>query len=167
MFRAPICPSSGVQIVTSAFGDQPWKAAWNVYRWAAGCVHCSEDVVPSSPALLDPGGFPGLVTKCGSHYLYSWWWACWCPKHVEPINFIYCRIWLVLYLSQYLRCTVTWTSRIPSAVCEAPPEDQQIMLETCRGPYILINWIKCASSWFRHTDVLWCTVSKILNLWIY
>jgi hypothetical protein len=26
MFRAPKCPSSEVQIVTTAFGDQPWKA---------------------------------------------------------------------------------------------------------------------------------------------
>jgi hypothetical protein len=58
----------------------------------------------SSPALHDPGCFPGLVTKIGSHYSYSWWRARWCPKHVESINFIYCRIWLVLYLTQCLRC---------------------------------------------------------------
>jgi hypothetical protein len=35
----------------------------------------------------------------------------------------------------------TWRSKltlyarnIPSAVCIAPPEDEQVMLETCRGP---------------------------------
>jgi hypothetical protein len=26
------------------------------------------------------------------------------------------------------------TRNIPSAVCEAPPEDEQVMLETYRGP---------------------------------
>jgi hypothetical protein len=36
----------------------------------------------------------------------------------------------------YVGCTrigVEYTS-IPSAVCEAHPEDEQVMLETCRGP---------------------------------
>jgi hypothetical protein len=32
---------------------------------------------------------------------------------------------------------------VPSAVCVAPPEDEQVMLETCRGPYFLINNKKC------------------------
>jgi hypothetical protein len=41
------------------------------------------------------------------------------------------------------------------------------MLETCRGPYFLINWIKSASRWFHYTDIPWCTVSKILSLYIY
>jgi hypothetical protein len=55
---------------------------------------------------------------------------------------------------------------IPSAVCVAPPEDEQVMLETCRGPYFLINWIKSASRWFHYTctDILWCMVNKTLNL---
>jgi hypothetical protein len=32
-------------------------------------------------------------------------------------------------------CYVSWlhTRNIPSSVCEAPPEDNQGMLETCRG----------------------------------
>jgi hypothetical protein len=30
-------------------------------------------------------------------------------------------------------------SNIPSAVCVGPPEDEQVMLEICRGPYFLIN----------------------------
>jgi hypothetical protein len=40
MFRETACPSSGVQIVTTAFGDQSWKTARVVQRWAATCVHC-------------------------------------------------------------------------------------------------------------------------------
>jgi hypothetical protein len=27
-----------------------------------------------------------------------------------------------------------YASNIPSAVCTVPPEDEQVMLETCRGP---------------------------------
>jgi hypothetical protein len=38
------------------------------------------------------------------------------------------------------------------------------MLETCRGPWFLINWIKSASCWFQYTDILWCTVNKTLSL---
>jgi hypothetical protein len=52
---------------------------------------------------------------------------------------------------------------IPSAVCVATPEDEQVMLETCRGPWFLINWIISASRWFHYTDIIWCTVNKILN----
>jgi hypothetical protein len=41
---------------------------------------------------------------------------------------------------------------IPSAVREAPPEDEQVMLETCRGSWFSINWMKSASRWFHYTD---------------
>jgi hypothetical protein len=51
---------------------------------------------------------------------------------------------------------------IPSAVCVAPPEDEQIMLESCRGPWFPINWMKSASRRFDYTDILWCTVSNTL-----
>jgi hypothetical protein len=34
---------------------------------------------------------------------------------------------------------------IPSAVCVAPPEDEPVMLETWRGPWFSINWMKSAS----------------------
>jgi hypothetical protein len=53
---------------------------------------------------------------------------------------------------------------IPSAVCGAPPEDEQVTLETCKGPWFSINWMKSASRWFHYTDILWCTVSKTLSL---
>jgi hypothetical protein len=32
------------------------------------------------------------------------------------------------------RIGVPYARNIPSAVCEGPPEDAQVMLETCRGP---------------------------------
>jgi hypothetical protein len=40
--------------------------------------------------------------------------------------------------------------------CVVPPEDTQVMLETCRGPKLLINWIKSTSHWFYYTDILRC-----------
>jgi hypothetical protein len=41
-----------------------------------------------------------------------------------------------------------------AAVCVAPPEDEQVMLETCRGLWFSINWMKSSSRWFHYTDVL-------------
>jgi hypothetical protein len=49
---------------------------------------------------------------------------------------------------------------ILNVVCLAPPEDEQVMLETCRGPRFSINWMKSASRWFHYTDILWRTISK-------
>jgi hypothetical protein len=46
----------------------------------------------------------------------------------------------------------------------APPEDEQVMVETCTGLWFSINWMKSASHWFHYTDMLWCTVSKTLSL---
>jgi hypothetical protein len=49
---------------------------------------------------------------------------------------------------------------ISSAVCEAPPEDEQVMLETCRGPWFSRDWMKSASRWFHYTE-LQCSVFYI------
>jgi hypothetical protein len=82
-----------------------------VYALLGRCGHILRAVhTSSSPVLQDPDGFPGLVTKYGSHYLYSWWWACWCTKHVESIKRHILSHLAVLYLTQCLRCTVTWKS---------------------------------------------------------
>jgi hypothetical protein len=56
-----------------------------------------------------------------------------------------------------------YASNIPNAVCVAPPEDEEVMLETGRGPWFSIKWMKSASRWFHCTDILWCTVSKKLS----
>jgi hypothetical protein len=45
-----------------------------------------------------------------------------------------------------------YARNISSAVCSAPPENQQAMLEICRGPWFSINWMKSASRWFYYTD---------------
>jgi hypothetical protein len=41
---------------------------------------------------------------------------------------------------------------IPSAVCLAPPEGEQVMLETCRDLWFSINWMKSASRSFHYAD---------------
>jgi hypothetical protein len=55
-------------------------------------------------------------------------------------------------------------TNISNAVCLAPPEDEQVMLETCRSPLILNKLNESASRWFHYTDILWCTVNKALSL---
>jgi hypothetical protein len=49
---------------------------------------------------------------------------------------------------------LTYACNIPSAVCLAPPEDEQLMLEACRSPWFSINWMKSASCWFHDTGIL-------------
>jgi hypothetical protein len=56
-----------------------------------------------------------------------------------------------------------YTRNIPNAVRANPPEDEQVMLETCRGLWFSITWKKSASRWFHYTDILWCTVSTTLR----
>jgi hypothetical protein len=89
------------------------------------------------------------------------------PKHVEwSCNKI--KI-LVLHLVGHFVCMYIENDarkhepERPNAVCTVPPEDEQVMLEICRGPRFLINWMKSASRWFHYTDILWCTVNKTLS----
>jgi hypothetical protein len=60
----------------------------------------------------------------------------------------------------------SYARNIPNAVCVAPPEDEQVMYETYRGPWFWINWTKIASCWFHYTDIfrVRCTVKKTLIL---
>jgi hypothetical protein len=61
----------------------------------------------------------------------------------------------VLHQRHLLYCvSVMSVGNIPGAVCVVPPEDEQIMLETCRGSWFWINWMKSASRWFHYTDIL-------------
>jgi hypothetical protein len=62
----------------------------------------------------------------------------------------------VLNKLQSWHSQLTYARNIPSAVCSEPPEDEQVRLETCRGTWFSINWIKIASRWFHHTDNLAC-----------
>jgi hypothetical protein len=47
-----------------------------------------------------------------------------------------------------------WHNTHASVFRVAPSEDEQVMLETCRGLLFLINWIKNASRWFYCIDTL-------------
>jgi hypothetical protein len=52
-------------------------------------------------------------------------------------------------------------------VVSVPPEDEQVMLETCRGTWFSINWMKSVSRWFHYTDILWCTVGNALSMLVF
>jgi hypothetical protein len=43
---------------------------------------------------------------------------------------------------------------MPNAVCTASPEDEQVMVETCRDTCFSINLMKSASLWFHYIDIL-------------
>jgi hypothetical protein len=51
---------------------------------------------------------------------------------------------------------------MPTAKGGAPPEDEQVLLETCRGPEFLMGCMKSASRWFHCTDIPWGTVNKTI-----
>jgi hypothetical protein len=57
----------------------------------------------------------------------------------------------IAILSLYHRA---YARNIPSAVCVAPPENEQVMLKTWRSPWFSINWMKSASRWFHYTENL-------------
>jgi hypothetical protein len=64
------------------------------------------------------------------------------------------------------RATANWhlyARNIPNAVCGAPPDDEQVRLETCRGPWFSINWMKGSSRWFHYTDDLY---TSLCCIWI-
>jgi hypothetical protein len=86
------------------------------------------------------------------------------PSGIEPANFLLVAQRLNQPKLQPCHSQLTVYARnIPNAVCRAPPEDKQVILETFRGPWFSINWTESASRLFHHTDILWCTVSKTLR----
>jgi hypothetical protein len=79
------------------------------------------------------------------------------PSRIAPVSFRFvaqCLNQLRYRVSpHHLPGAASWqhARNIPSAVCVAPPEDEQVMLETCRGPWFLVNWIRNAPRWFQYT----------------
>jgi hypothetical protein len=100
------------------------------------------------------------ASACFDHYLLIirrryengiWYTACVCQ--LQSCGTVEVSLQLTLYA-----CS------IPNAVCVSRTEDEQVMLETCRGHCFSINWMKCASRWFHYIDVLCCTVRQTLSL---
>jgi hypothetical protein len=58
-------------------------------------------------------------------------------------------LWHVCSFTATFHSQLTYALSIPIVVCAAPPEDEQVMLETCRGPWFSINWMKSASRFFE------------------
>jgi hypothetical protein len=70
-----------------------------------------------------------------------------------------CIIVYQFYFNRPQHCNWHYTHALyQKAVCVAPPEDEQVMLETCRGTWFSINWMKSASRWFHYTDILLISV---------
>jgi hypothetical protein len=74
---------------------------------------------------------------------------------VNACTFWFC--WPCIIIYQYSETVIHFLfnllrirGNIPSAACAASPEDKQVMLEICRGPWFLINWIKSPSRWFHY-----------------
>jgi hypothetical protein len=59
-------------------------------------------------------------------------------------------IWYIACVCQLAVARLQWYA---NAVYLAPPQDEQVMLETCRGPWFSINWMKSASRWFHYTEI--------------
>jgi hypothetical protein len=78
--------------------------------------------------------------------------------HIMPVGCAMITVSLKSWDNQ-----LTYACSITSTVCAIPPEDEQVLLETSRGSWFSINWMKSASRWFLYTDILWCTVSKTLS----
>jgi hypothetical protein len=93
------------------------------------------------------------------------------PQEVlQKQHLVYCvrmsvgRCTVEVKLQPYHSQLTLYARNIPNAIFVAPPDDKQIMLETCRSPWLSINWMKSVSRWFNYTDILWGTVSKTLSL---
>jgi hypothetical protein len=71
--------------------------------------------------------------------------------YISIMKQTWCTFHSVKLQSWHTQLTL-YTRNIPNDVCVAPPEDEQIMLETCRGPWFSINWMKSATRWFHYTD---------------
>jgi hypothetical protein len=69
---------------------------------------------------------------------------------------------IVVSLQLWHNQLTLYARNIPSAVCEAPPEDEQVMLKICSGSWFSVNWMNSASRWFRDTGtdttlMIWST----------
>jgi hypothetical protein len=114
-------------------------------RWPR-CCHCSlvvihqyseANVLHFSFSLLTIKGlymFPALLAH---------------PQEtLHKRHSVYCVRVSAMARFQFLPQPTDITRNIPNGVCEAPPEDEQVMLETCRGPWcvkLIEKWITLAS----------------------
>jgi hypothetical protein len=93
------------------------------------------------------------ASTCFEHYLLILRRRC-----TNDIWYITCVCQLAVARLQWNcnRATASWhnTHTIYQVFCVAPPEDEQVVLETCRGPWFSINWTISASRWFHYADIL-------------
>jgi hypothetical protein len=72
--------------------------------------------------------------------------------NVMHLSFNLLRITAAVSLNSCNSQLTLYARNISNAVCVAHPEDEQVMLETCRGPWFSIHWMNSASRWFHCID---------------
>jgi hypothetical protein len=75
------------------------------------------------------------------------------PTDIIRRQYTKCRLCITSWVQPCHSQLTLYASNIPSAVCASPPEDEQVMLEACSGPWFSINWMKMASRWFYYTEI--------------
>jgi hypothetical protein len=84
-------------------------------------------------------------TWCTFHSVYWESRASTCFKH-----------YLLIFRRSCTNGTWLYPRNVPYEFSEAPPEDEKVMLEICRGLWYSINWMKSASRWLHNTDLQNC-----------
>jgi hypothetical protein len=105
-------------------------------------------------SIMNPAGctfhsvyWESTASTCFEHYLLILRW-----RYTKALGIL--RACYVSWLRQGQSQLTFYARNIPNAVCVAPPEDEQVMLETCRDSWFSINWIRSASRWFHYTCIL-------------
>jgi hypothetical protein len=124
---------------------------------SVGCgkvaVHCKRATAnwPNVVCVAPPEDEQVMLETCrGSWFSINW------MKSVSR--------WFHYTLQSWHSQLTLYLRNIPIAVCVDPPEDEQVMLETCRGPWFSINWIKSASRWFHYTDRLYDLCNNLISV---
>jgi hypothetical protein len=61
-------------------------------------------------------------------------------------------------------CSFTAIVAQPTDIIHTKFNKCRLCSKHVRGPWFSMSWMKSASRWFHHTDTLWCTVIKTLNI---
>jgi hypothetical protein len=85
------------------------------------------------------------ASTCFEHYLLILR-----KRYTNGFRYIDCGTVVVSLLPCHSQL-ILYACNIPNAVCVTPPEDEQVMLETCRGHWFSVNWKKSVSHWFNYT----------------
>jgi hypothetical protein len=138
----------------------PAQPVWDVYRHQMWLMFCSPCIIGYQHTETNVMKFSFILLRIKGLYMFEALLAH-PQKALHKRHVVYCVC--VMSVGSTWCSQLTYHARnIQNAICAAPPEDKQVMLETCRGPKFLINWIKSASRWFHYTDQM-CSLQLDLS----